>query len=70
MGIAPFEKCLPVAKRNQVRVMELRTLVPVPYDDHLVPRAQVAPIVYGRREWGYTYTRWRPCAFFFDILIR
>lgn len=45
MGIAPFEKCLPVAKRNRVRVMELRTLVPVPYDDHLIPRAQVAPIV-------------------------
>ena len=48
MGIGPIQKCLRVAKWNQVRVMELRTLVPVPYDDHLVPRAQVAPIVYGR----------------------
>lgn len=29
-----------------------------------VAQAQVAPIVYGRREWGYTYTRWGPVLFY------
>lgn len=47
----------------------VKELIPVPYEDQMIPRAQDAPIVYGRREKGYAYSRRRPCAFLFDRLI-